>query len=66
MKALKILLIPALVLLAAASALAYGHVEVATPAGVAALQTTTRESAGLLLSGSLLLGLAGALRRLPL
>ena len=65
MKALKILLIPALLLLAAASALAYGHVEVATPAGVAVLQTT-RESAALLLSGSVLLGLAGALRRLPL
>jgi hypothetical protein len=65
MKALKILLIPALVLLAAASAMAYGHAEVASPVGVAALQTT-RESAALLLSGSLMLGLAGALRRLPL
>ncbi len=56
MKAALVLL---LVLLAAATAVAYGQVEV-----VADVQTS-HESAGLLLSGGLLIGVAGALRRLP-
>jgi hypothetical protein len=52
-------LVVSLVLLAAATALAYGGVEV-----MADVQYS-HESAALLLSGSLLIGLAGALRRLP-
>jgi hypothetical protein len=61
---MKVILVLA-ILLIAASALAYGAsvtagVSVVTAHGARASETTT-----LLLSGSLLLGLAGAMRRLP-
>jgi hypothetical protein len=54
---MKALLVLSLMLLAAATAVAYGQMEV-----VADVQNS-HESAALLLSGSLLIGLAGALRR---
>jgi hypothetical protein len=63
MKALLVLtLVLVTLLLAAATAVAYGQVEVV--AVVADVQNS-RESAALFLSGSLLIGFAGALRRLP-
>jgi len=62
---MKVILVLVILLIAAASALAYGAsvtagVSVVTSHGTRATETTT-----LLLSGSLLLGLAGAMRRLP-
>jgi hypothetical protein len=62
---MKAILVLAILLIAAASALAYGAsvtagVSVVTTHGTRATETTT-----LLLSGGLLLGLAGAVRRLP-
>jgi hypothetical protein len=62
---MKVLLMAALVLLAAATALAYGHVEVATGVSAEGLQSFP-ESAALLLSGSVLIGVAGAVRRMTL
>ena len=56
---MKAVLVLSLVLLAAATAMAYGQVESVVDVGY------SHESAALLLSGSLLIGLAGALRRLP-
>jgi hypothetical protein len=53
------------VLLAAATALAYGPASVTASVSAAAAQAaaSTSEPAALLLSGSALLGLAGALKR---
>ena len=56
---MKALFVLSLVLVAAATAVAYGQVDVVTDV------QNSHESAALLLSGSLLIGLAGALRRLP-
>lgn len=62
---IKVVLVCVIVLLAAATAFAYGQVHV--DAGVAALVTSGwAEPASLFLSGSALLGIAGAVRRLPL
>lgn len=61
---MKVLLILAFVLVVAATALAYGHGGVA--AGVSAMALTApqpSEPAALLLSGSVLLAIASALRR---
>lgn len=57
---MKGLLVLTLMTLAAATALAYGHVEVAS---AMATPDWPNEPATLLLSGSALLGVAGALRR---
>ena len=64
---MKVLLVLVIVLLAAATAFAYGHADVA--AGVSAVVAQTAdvavsEPATMLLSGTLLLGLASAVRRL--
>lgn len=56
---MKALLVLSLMLLAAATAVAYGQMEVVADV------RNSHESAALLLSGGLLIGLAGALRRLP-
>ena len=57
---MKVFLVLFSVLVAAATAFAYG------PAGVSAVAThVSTEPTALLLSGSALLGLAGAVRRLP-
>jgi hypothetical protein len=64
MKAMVVLI---LLLLAAASVVAYGHTEMA--AGMAAMvahSSQTDEPMALLLSGTALIGLAGALRRFSL
>jgi hypothetical protein len=63
---MKVVLVLVLVMLAAATALAYGNPAVTTSVTAAAVQVVegTSEPAALLLSGSLLLGLAGAVRRL--
>jgi hypothetical protein len=62
---MKVLLVLVLMLVAAATALAYGHTGVS--AGVTAVAARAiNEPIALLLSGSALLGLAGAVRRLPL
>jgi hypothetical protein len=62
---MKVVLVLVLVLIAAATALAYGHSGVS--AGVSAVASRTfTEPTMLLLSGGALLGLAGAVRRLPL
>jgi hypothetical protein len=65
MKAFVVLL---LVVLAAASAYAYGSVTVTSTVTSTAAQVAggTSEPAALLLSGSLLLGLAGAVKRFTL
>ena len=61
---MKVLLVFVIVLIAAATALAYGHVGVT--AGVSAVASSaSTEPTALLLSGSALLGIAGAVRRLP-
>jgi len=60
-------LVLAIVLVAAATALAYGHAGVsASVSAVASHASQPTEPAVLLLSGSALLGLAGAVRRLRL
>jgi hypothetical protein len=59
---MKALLVILLVLLAAATAVAYGRADVLT--AVVSHTSSTGEPAVLLLSGSALLGLAGALRRI--
>lgn len=56
---MKAVLVLSLVLLAAATAVAYGQVDVGADV------QKSHESAALLLSGGGLIGLAGALRRLP-
>ena len=62
---MKALLMLTLMLLVAATALAYGRADVAAGVStVAAYTPHASEPAALLLSGSALLGLAGALRRL--
>ena len=62
---MKVVLVLIFVLLAAATALALGSKTVATSVTAAAVQAVDRtgEPATLLLSGSLLLGLAGAVKR---
>jgi hypothetical protein len=61
---MKVLLVFVIVLIAAATALAYGHAGVT--AGVSAVAShASTEPTALLLSGSALLGIAGAVRRLP-
>ena len=64
---MKVVLVSVLVLLAAASVVAYGNLAVASgmTAAVHAAGHTS-EPAALLLSGSLLLGLAGAVKRFTL
>ena len=62
---MKVVLVLIFVLLAAATALALGSKTVATSVTATAVQVVDRtgEPAALLLSGSLLLGLAGAVKR---
>jgi hypothetical protein len=59
---MKVVLVFAIVLVAAATAYAYGHAGVSMTAVVSHVPA---EPTALLLSGSVLLGLAGAVRRLP-
>jgi hypothetical protein len=61
---MRVLLVLALVLLAAASAFAYGAGEVAR--GVGSFALTLTEPAYMLLSGTVLIAIAGALRRLSI
>lgn len=66
---MKALLVLAIVLLAAATAFAYGRAGVAAGVSVVVAQTTdvvVSEPAALLISGGLLLVLASAVRRLPI
>ena len=65
---MKVLLVLMLVTAGAATALAFTNAAVATSVTAAAVQVAdhTSEPAALLLSGSLLLGLAGAVKRLTL
>ena len=63
MKAVVVLI---LVLLTAATVVAYGHAEAAEMAAAVLLPRQADESISLLLSGSALIGLAGALRRLAI
>ena len=65
---MKVVLVLMLVMLAAVTAFAYGNVAVTTSVTAAAVQVMehTSEPAALLMSGSLLLGLAGAVKRLTL
>lgn len=65
---MKVLLVLMFIALAAASALAYGNAEVTSTLTAAAVHFAGRsgEPAALLVSGSLLLGLAGAVKRFPL
>jgi hypothetical protein len=63
---MKVVLVSVLVALAAATSFAYGNHAVTTSAPAVAVQVTDRalsEPAALLLSGSFLLGLAGAVKR---
>jgi hypothetical protein len=62
---MKVVLVSVFVLLAAATALAYGNLVVTTSMTAAAVEAVggTGEPAALLLSGSFLLGLAGAVKR---
>jgi hypothetical protein len=62
---MKVLLVLALMLVAAATAFAYGQSSVSEGVVAVASQSFT-ETAALLLSGGALLGIAGAVRRLPL
>jgi hypothetical protein len=65
---MKVVLVLVLMAFAAATALAYGNHAVSTSVTAVAVQVagSTSEPAALLLSGSLLLGLAGAVRRFTL
>jgi hypothetical protein len=68
-KEMKVLLVLAIVLLGAATAFAYGHTDVA--AGVTAVVAQTADVAfsepmTMLVSGTLLLAVAGAVRRFPI
>ena len=68
-KEMKVVLVLAIVLLAAATAFAYGRPDVAAGVTVAVAQTThvvVSEPATILISGGLLLVLARAVRRLPI
>lgn len=60
---MKVLLVLVIVLLAAATAFAYGHADVAAVVAQTA-DVAVSEPATMLLSGTLLLGLASAVRRL--
>jgi hypothetical protein len=62
---MKVVLVLVLVMLAAATAVAYGNLAVTTSVTAAAAEVVegTSEPAALLLSGSFLLGLAGAVKR---
>ncbi|HEY0875576.1 MAG TPA: hypothetical protein VGD94_19015 [Vicinamibacterales bacterium] len=65
---MKVLLVLAIVVLAAATAFAYGHAEVAAGVSVVVDHTAdvvVSEPAVMLLSGGLLLALASAVRRFP-
>jgi hypothetical protein len=62
---MKVILVLVLMLVAAATALAYGHPSVSEGVTAVASHSFT-EAAALLLSGSALLGIAGAVRRMPL
>jgi hypothetical protein len=63
---MKVVLVFAIVLVAAAAtAFAYGQAGVSAGVSAVASQASTEPTA-LLLSGSVLLGIAGAVRRLPL
>jgi hypothetical protein len=65
---MKVLLVLAIVVLAAATAFAYGHAEVAAGMSVVVDHTAgvvVSEPAAMLLSGGLLLALASAVRRFP-
>jgi hypothetical protein len=61
---MKVLLVLAIVLLAAATAFAYGHAGVSVVVDHTA-DVVVSEPAAMLLSGGLLLALASAVRRLP-
>jgi hypothetical protein len=61
---MKVFLVVIIVLVAAATAFAYGHAGVSVGMSAVASQVLSEPTA-LLLSGSALLGLAGAVRRLP-
>ena len=65
---MKVLLVLMLVMAGAATALAFTNATVATSVTAAAVQVAdhTSEPAALLLSGSVLLGLAGAVKRFTL
>jgi hypothetical protein len=60
---MKAVVVMILVLLAAASAFAYGRIEMAAGVALAVVHSPVDEPIWLLLSGSALIGLAGALRR---
>jgi hypothetical protein len=62
---MKVILVLGVMLVAAASALAYGQTSVVEGVNAVASHSLT-EAAALLLSGGALLGIAGAVRRLPL
>jgi hypothetical protein len=65
---MKVFVVLVLVVLAAASALAFGNLTITTSVTAVAVQVVDRtsEPAALLLSGSVLLGLAGAVKRFTL
>jgi hypothetical protein len=65
---MKVVLVLVLTAFAAATALAYGNTAVTTSVTAVAVQVAggSSEPAALLLSGSLLLGLAGAVKRFTL
>jgi hypothetical protein len=62
---MKVFLVLVLVMIVAATALAFANASVATSVAAAAVQVAdhTSEPAALLVSGSVLLGLAGAVKR---
>lgn len=62
---IRVVLVCVLVLLAAATALAYGPMHVDTAGMAAMVSKGWAEPATLFLSGTVLLGIAGAVRRLP-
>ena len=63
---MKAVIVLVLVLLTAATVVAYGHAEAAEMAAAVLLPSQSDEAVSLLLSGSALIGLAGALRRLAI
>jgi hypothetical protein len=62
---MKVILVLGLMLVAAATAFAYGQTSVVEGVNAVTSHSLT-EAAALLLSGGALLGIAGAVRRLPL
>jgi len=65
---MKALLVPVIVLLAAATAFAYGRAELSAEMSTVVAQTTdvfANEPTVMLFSGGLLIAVAGAMRRLP-